>query len=101
MIIYNVTLQPTWSIHEAWLKWMKQKHIPDVMATGCFTENRFVRVLEVDEEEGPTYASQYHADTKEDYLRYISEFAPLMRKDVTDNWGDQLSLFRSLMEVVH
>ena len=31
MLIYNVTFQLTWPIDEAWVKWMKEKHIPDVM----------------------------------------------------------------------
>ena len=51
MYIYNVTIQLVWGIHEDWLQWMKTKHIPEVMATGCFTDFRFVRVLEMDETE--------------------------------------------------
>ena len=61
MYIYNVTIQLVWGIHEDWLQWMKTKHIPEVMATGCFTDFRFVRVLEMDETEGPTYATKYFA----------------------------------------
>lgn len=101
MLIYNVTIKVSWPIHDAWLQWMKDKHIPDVMASGCFTESRLVKLLEVDEEDGPTYAAQYHVSDHSNYKRYIEQFAPAMRKDVTDNWGDQLVLFRSLMEVVN
>jgi hypothetical protein len=101
MIIYNVTLKVHWSIHENWLKWMKETHIPDVMNTGCFTGNRLVRVLDIDEEEGPTYASQYHAQDRSQYTRYIDEFAPVMRKHLVDMWGDKVFAFRSLMEVVN
>lgn len=101
MLIYNVTLKVDWSVHDAWLKWMKEKHIPDVMSSNCFTENRLVRVLEIDEEEGPTYASQYVANTHDDYKKYIEQFAPAMRKDLADHFGDKVFAFRSLMEVVN
>ncbi|MBL0884311.1 MAG: DUF4286 family protein [Chitinophagaceae bacterium] len=101
MYIYNVTIQLAWSIHEDWLQWMKTKHIPEVMATGCFTDFRFVRVLEMDETEGPTYATQYFANNKEDYDRYIEHYSTALRKDALDVWGNQFVGFRSLMQVVN
>lgn len=101
MLIYNVTTKVSWQIHEAWVKWMKEKHIPDVMGKGCFTEYRFARLLETDETEGPTYTTQYYAESKEPYERYIEMHAPSLRKDAFDTWGDQFMGFRSLMELVN
>lgn len=101
MFIYNVTIMVKWSIHEAWVKWMQEQHIPDVMATGCFQQFQFVRLLETDETEGPTYATQYYAESKADYNRYIEHHAQRLRKDGADKWGDQFIGFRSLMQVVN
>ena len=44
MILYNVTVSIDARIHEEWLDWMKTKHVPGVMATGCFIESRLSRV---------------------------------------------------------
>jgi hypothetical protein len=101
MYIYNVTTQLTWAIQKVWLHWMQQDHIPMVVATGCFTHHRMVRLLEVDETEGPTYAVQYFTDSLVDYQRYITKYAPVLRLDGQKRWGDQCISFRSLMEVVH
>jgi hypothetical protein len=101
MLIYNVTTHVNWPFHDAWVKWMKEKHIPDVMSSGCFTEYRFVRVLEIDESEGPTYAVQYFAPTKEQYENYLQHHAPKLRNEVLVNWGDHIIGFRSLMELVN
>ena len=101
MFIYNVTTQITWKIAQEWLKWMKEEHIPEITATGCFESGRILRLLEVDETEGPTYAVQYAAASKADYNRYISLYAGEMRKKALDKWGDQSIAFRSLMELVH
>lgn len=101
MYIYNITLKVNWSIHEAWVEWIKEKHIPDIMKSGCFTDYRFVRLLETDETEGPTYATQFYAATRGDYNQFIELHAPLMRKDALERWGDNFIGFRSLMEVVN
>jgi hypothetical protein len=101
MYIYNVTTQLAWPIHNDWLQWMQEVHIPDVVATGCFTHHRMVRLLEVDETEGPTYAVQYFTDTIEIYRRYITQHAPKLRQDGLKRWGSACISFRSLMEVLH
>jgi hypothetical protein len=101
MIIYNVTTQVNWGIHEAWLKWMKEEHIDRVMASGCFTHHRIVKLLEVDDADGPTYAVQYYCHSPEQYQQYVRLHAPKLRQESLDKWGDQFISFRSLMEVVH
>ena len=59
------------------------------MATGCFTESQFVRILELDDSEGPTFATQFKAASKADYNRYIEIHAPALRKDSLSKWGEK------------
>lgn len=101
MIIYNVTIKVTESIHPQWLVWLKEEHIPDVINTGCFTKATILRLLEVDDSEGPTYAIQYFAESKGLYNRYIDKFAPEMRQRSFDKWGNGFIAFRSVMQVVN
>lgn len=54
MLIYNITTKVDHSIADAWLQWMKEEHIPEVIATGCFSQSRILRLLEVDETDGLT-----------------------------------------------
>jgi len=100
MIIYNVTIKVEQSIADAWLQWMLNEHIPDIMQTGCFSSHKVVRLLEVDETEGPTYAIQYHADSKANYNRYIERYATEMRQKSFDKWGNNFIAFRSVMQVI-
>ena len=101
MFIYNITSKVEYAIHNEWLQWQKQFHIPAIMQTGCFTKFQVNRLLETNDEEGFTYTIQYFANTKEDYEKYINEFAPQMRKDVIEKWGNNFIAFRTLMQVVH
>ncbi|MBC7508955.1 MAG: DUF4286 family protein [Ferruginibacter sp.] len=100
MIIYNVTVKVQNRIHDEWLHWLKEIHTADVMQTDCFTDYKIVRLLEVDDSEGPTYAIQYHAESKSQYNRYIEKYAPEMRRRSFEKWGDQFIAFRSVMQIV-
>lgn len=101
MIIYNVTIKVHDSISESWFQWLKEEHIPEVVNTGCFTHAVILRLLEVDESEGPTYAVQYYAGSKALYNNYIQFHAAPMRQKSFDKWGDKFIAFRSVMQVVN
>ena len=99
MIIYNVTVNVDDSIHDAWLKWSREIHIPEVLKTGMFSECRLCRVLNA-EDSGTTYTFQYSCESLEKYERYIREFAQALRNDVTKKFGDKFVAFRTLLEVI-
>ena len=100
MIIYNVTIKVDGKIAGEWLQWLLNEHIHDTMQTECFVDCKVVRLLEVDDSEGPTYAIQYYARSKAEYDRYVELYATKMRKISFEKWGDQFIAFGSVMEVV-
>ena len=101
MIIYNVTTKVNWRVHAEWLTWMKEEHIPEVLATGMFYSFQISRLLEIDETEGATYTVQFYAHDLKHYKRYINEFASALRATSLAKWNDSAISFRSIMEVVH
>jgi hypothetical protein len=100
MFIYNVTVKVEQQIADSWLLWLLNEHIPSIMQTKCFVDYKVVRLLEVDDSEGPTYAIQYYAQSKADYNRYIEIHSSKMQKISFDKWSDHFIAFRSIMEVV-
>jgi DUF971 family protein len=99
MYIYNVTVNIDPEIHKEWLSWMREKHIPDVMKTGCFTESRMVKVLNVDDE-GHTYSIQYTFSEMKDIEKYQAEFAKKLQAEHTDKFKDKYAAFRTLLEII-
>ncbi len=99
MIIYNVTVNIEDSVHEEWLKWMKEKHIPDVMKTGHFLENRFCRIL-VQEETGTSYSIQYVCKNMAELDAYRRDHAPRLQKEHLDKFEGKFVAFRTLLETV-
>lgn len=101
MFIYNVTIKVNRSIHDEWLQWLKEEHIPDLIGTGCFTDAAILHLVEADDEEGVTYAVQYYSPSTELYEKYISQHADEMRNRGHVKWGDQFIAFRTLMKRVN
>lgn len=101
MLVYNVTIKIKESIEKEWIKWLKEIHVREMMATGCFTQATILKLMEIDDTEGPTYTIQYFVDSKAQYNLYIDKYAVTIRQKSFDQWGDKFIAFRSLMEVVN
>jgi hypothetical protein len=100
MFIYNVTTKVDHSICDEWQLWQKNIHIPEIMKSGLFYEHRFYQLLEHDDEEGKTFVTQFITKTKNDYEKYIRDFAPDLRKKSQEKWSDKVISFRSLLKNV-
>ena len=100
MIIYNITIKVDWSVAEDWVEWMQDIHIPEVLKTGCFEKYQFVRLLQLDETEGPTYAVQYYSETLSRYDYYLQHYNSTISCQVKDKWGEKYVDFSTLMQVI-
>ena len=100
MIIYNVTINIDHSAHDEWLQWMKDIHIPEVMDTGLFVENRMLRLIGDEQSGGTTYAIQYTCRTMEDYETYREKHAPALQQKTLERFRDRFTAFRTLLEIV-
>lgn len=100
MIVYNITMKVKREIEKDWIKWQQEEHIPEIIETGLFSEYKFFRLLDHEDEEGITYVIQYFAPSRENYNEYISKFAPAFRQKAFDKWENQFIAFRTTMESV-
>jgi hypothetical protein len=99
MFIYNVTVNISDDVHQKWLQWMKQTHIPEVMKTGCFIDNQILKVLYL-EDEGHTYSVQYKFLEMPDIERYQKEFAAGLQAEHKALFGEKYTAFRTLLQIV-
>ncbi|MFZ5623414.1 MAG: DUF4286 family protein [Gemmatimonadota bacterium] len=94
MIRYEVTVdmpEPRAADFEAY---MRTKHIPEILATGCFAHIRFDRA-------GPTrFRTCYHAATRADFERYLADHAARFRADFAAHFGGAATVSRDIWETV-
>ena len=100
MYIYNVTINIEEAVHDQWLTWMQDIHIPEVLETGKFIQARMCRVLVEEEMGGLTYSIQYFAKNKETLNAYYQEDAPRLRQALITLFADKFVAFRTELEVI-
>ncbi len=102
MIIYNVTINIEEDSHDMWLEWMKNEHLPMVMATGKFERYHMFRLLDRQEDEtGMTYAIQYFSPSMDDYETYQRDHAPALQAETQKLFDGKFVAFRTLMALEH
>lgn len=99
LFIYNVTVKVELEIHDEWLDWMKNIHIPEVLSTQKFIDAKMMKVL-VGEDDGATYAIQYRFETPDDFEQYQKLHAPTLQQKTKDKYGEKALAFRTLMKEI-
>ncbi|WP_430965480.1 DUF4286 family protein [Spongiimicrobium sp. 2-473A-2-J] len=100
MYIYNVTINIEEAVHDEWLGWMQEIHIPDMLATGKFSQAKICKVLVEEENGGITYAVQYTTGSKEILQQYYEEDAARLRQDGLARFKDKFVAFRTELEII-
>ena len=100
MILYNITVNIDHDIHQEWLIWMKDIHIPDVLSTGLFIENKIAKI-HAEEDGGLSYSIQYLLKSWEDYNLYQSKFATNLQKKHLNKYVNKSVSFRTVLEIIH
>ncbi len=100
MYIYNVTTNVDPSIHDNWIVWMREIHIPEMLSLGKFSNARMSKVLIEEEMGGITYSVQYITDSLETLQQYYNEDAPRLREDGIKRFGNKIVAFRTELEII-
>lgn len=99
-IVYSVTVKPDQDIADVYVDWLKNEHIQEVVATGCFDSFRFYKILAEDERDGASYNIQYITTDMSRYFDYINDHAPLMRSKGKEKFGEKFHAFRTVLKKI-
>ena len=99
MIIYNVTTIIEDSIHEEYIQYMQNVHMPAVMASGKFIDCHLLRLTEPINE-GITYCAQYVTNDAAHLEDYRKNYSPKLQEDILQKFPEQFVSFRSVLEKV-
>jgi hypothetical protein len=100
MLLYNVTITVDLEIHEDWLRWMRETHIPDVMSTGMFLSYRMSRLLGHEHQDSEIFTVQYLVRDMAHLRRYQEEFAPALQQETKARYDGKFAVFRTVMEML-
>ena len=94
MVIYEVTAVIETELSEKYELFMTERHIPDLLKTGCFETASF-------ETSTPgRYRIRYAARDRESLDRYLAEHAPKLRQDFVAHFPEGADLSREEWSVL-
>jgi hypothetical protein len=93
-LVYEVTAVVELELAGEWERYMRERHIPDVLACGCFTGATLARAS------GGRYLIRYHVATRADLERYLTECAPGLRAEFGARYPGGVALTRETWEQV-
>ena len=94
MVIYEITAIVRADLVESYEKYMRERHIPDLLETGYFRGAKFMRSGE------NRYRIQYEAYDKKALSEYLKAGATWLRADFLANFGEGVELSRENWEVL-
>lgn len=100
MILYNVTINVSPEIEADFLTWIRETHIPEVMATGLFTEHKFCRLIQRSEDGSTNYAVQYFTESMANMQEYERKYAAALQAKTQERYQDKALAFRTLLEIL-
>ncbi len=94
MTIYEVTVDVEPGLADAFTRYMLERHLPEILATGCFRAIRFERAAE------GRYRARYEAEDPGGLERYLGLHTARFRADFTAHFPSGCMASRELWEAV-
>ena len=94
MITYEITATVELDLVVRYEDYMRSRHIPDLLGTGCFLAATFSRSA------AGRYRIRYEAADREALARYLSEHAAELRAHVAEVFPEGVHLSREEWEVL-
>lgn len=93
MLIYEITATVDDALVPDFEKYMTERHIPDLLATGNFAAAFFAKA-------GNVYRIGYHADSRDEFDAYIENHADRLRADFAEHFPNGVDVSRQVFEIV-
>jgi hypothetical protein len=94
MVIYEVTALVAPDLVQDYEHYMREDHIPAVLATGCFQRAAFARA------DSHRYRMRYEALSSQDLERYLAGHAPALREDFAARFPEGVTVSREVWVVL-
>ena len=94
MVRYEVVAEVAPELVDRYVEFMRSRHFPDILATGCF-----VRIA-LDRASATRVRSRYEARTRADVDRYLAEHTARLRADFAAHFPTGVTLTREIWEEI-
>ena len=93
MVSYEVTVEMEAELTAAFEQYMREKHIPEIMVTGCFTAIVFEMASPL------KFRTRYEANTQADLDRYLNNHTDHFRADFMAHFPEGVTPSREVWKL--
>jgi hypothetical protein len=94
MVRYEVVAEVAPELVDRYREFMRSRHFPDILATGCFVR------IGLDRASATRFRSRYEARTRADVDRYLAEHTARLRADFAAHFPTGVTLTREIWEEI-
>ena len=94
MVTYEITALVPSHLITAYERYMRERHIPEILETGCFQGAVLTRGAP------GRYRIRYEARIEADLERYLAEHAPRLRAEFTSHFPEGVTVSREVWVAV-
>ena len=100
MLIFNTTYLVSDKVHGAWLKWVREQHIPFMLESSYFSQPLVARVITSAEQDGTSFSVQFHVQDMHTLKLWNKEYSLLFQEKCSQQFGTEVIFFTTVLEVV-
>ncbi|MDR3704876.1 MAG: DUF4286 family protein [Paludibacteraceae bacterium] len=100
MIIYNTTYSVSDKVYGSFLKWVKEKHIPQMISSGYFSEFKLSRVLTDEDQDGSSISLQLTAENVNAVSKWREQYGDLFDMEISSLFSVNVLYFSTFLEII-
>jgi len=100
MFIFNTTYLVSDEVHETWLDWVRNQHIPFMIDSTYFSHPQVARVITSDKQDGTSFSVQFHVKDLQTLKLWKKEYSSLFQENCTNQFGTEVIFFTTVLELV-
>lgn len=101
MFIFNTTYLVSDKVHGAWLKWVREQHIPFMLDSTYFSHPQVARVITSDKQDGTSFSVQFRVQDMQTLKLWNREYSSLFQENCSQQFGTEVIFFTTVLELVN
>lgn len=100
MLIYNTTYLVNNKKMVAWMKWIKETHIPFMRKTGNFTAPQLAKILFTEDNESTSFSVQFKIKDLDALGVWNELYADELQKEILEIFDKDVLPFSTVLELI-
>lgn len=100
MLIFNITFLVSDKVHNSWLQWVRDEHIPFMLDSTYFSHPQVARVVTSDKEDGTSFSVQFRIKDMRKLKQWNQEYSAAFQSSCSQNFGTEVLFFTTVLEMI-